>query len=57
MTISPTLVETYVTAATKIARIAAGYWRMRVQTQHYCSDKASIRCINAKFSALSPRGL
>ena len=57
LTISPTLVETYVTAATKIARIAAGYWRMRVQTQHYCSDKASIRCINAKFSALSPRGL
>ena len=39
LTISPTLVETYVTAATKIARIAAGYWRMRVQTQHYCSDK------------------
>ncbi len=54
--LTPTLAETYVTAATKIARIAAGYWRMRAQTQHYCSDKASIHCINARFSALSPRG-
>ena len=27
LTISPTLLETYVTAATKIARMAIGYWR------------------------------
>jgi hypothetical protein len=27
LTISPTLLETYVTAATKIARMAVGYWR------------------------------
>ena len=27
LTISPTLIETYVTAATKIARMAVGYWK------------------------------
>ncbi len=27
LTISPTLLETYVTAATKIARMAVGYWK------------------------------
>ena len=34
LTISPTLVETYVTAATKIARIAAGYWRTPTESTY-----------------------
>ena len=34
LTISPTLVETYVTAATKIARMALGYWKTPAEA-HY----------------------
>ena len=34
LTISPTLAETYVTAATKIARIAVGYWRTPTESTY-----------------------
>jgi mono/diheme cytochrome c family protein len=34
LTISPTLLETYVTAATKIARMAVGYWKTPTDALH-----------------------
>ena len=34
LTISPTLLETYVTAATKVARIAVGYWKTPTESTY-----------------------
>ena len=41
LTLSPTLIETYVTAATKVARIAVGYWRTPTESTYISRTDSS----------------
>ena len=55
LTISPTLVETYVTAATKIARMAVGYWKTPGEA-HYIARTDSSQIYELEGMPFGTRG-
>ena len=55
LTISPTLVETYVTAATKISRMAVGYWKTPGEA-HYIARTDSSQIYELEGMPFGTRG-